>query len=186
VAYSSKPVDLGFGHIFEASELCIEQRLQLPALILIYVGIDIAGWLASRTNRGVRTSFTAFVEKYMLPGSLLAASPLDLYAARCAVLHTYTAESDLSAHGKARTIGYACGKTNAQDLQTSFARSGRTDMVAVHISDLFAAFRQGVDQLTADVSADVSWRKDIKQRKRKGYSDLPQSVLQSFLEMTKP
>ena len=36
-------------------------------------------------------------------------SGLDLYAARCGVLHTYTMDSRLSTEGKAKRILYAWG-----------------------------------------------------------------------------
>lgn len=181
---SSGPFDLGFGKIFEAIELCFERRLELPALMLIYAAIDIAGWLSSGGQEDVRASFTAFVDRCMLPGSGLLASSLDLYAARCAVLHTYTSESDLSSQGKARVVGYAWGNASARDLQTSFDRIGRSDMVAVHINELFAALRRGVDQLAADIAKDPSRLNAVQDRRRKGYGDLPRSVLQSFLDAT--
>ena len=177
-------IDLGFAPIYEAVELCLAQRWQLPALMLIYAAIDIAGWWSSERKQGVKASFTAFADRYMLNGSSMLASSMDLYAARCAVLHTYTSQSDLNSQGKARVVGYAWGDADVRDLQTSFDRMGEGDMVAVHINELFAALRRGVEQLSADISADPLRCQAVLKRMGKRCGDLPKSVLESFLKAT--
>lgn len=74
-------------------EACIEKNLTLPSLILIYSAIDTAGWLDSDERDATRRSFTDWVDRYLLSVRPLRCSSMDLYAARCGVFHTLTADS---------------------------------------------------------------------------------------------
>jgi hypothetical protein len=177
-----EPIDLELDEIFGAITLCLERRLNLPGLILLYSGLDIAGWLFAQPGQGTRDSFTAFVERYVLPDSGLLCAAIDLYAARCALLHTYTAQSGLSAAGKARTIGYAWGNAKNGDLQTSFERTGRSDIVAVRISDLFEAFRRGAQRFADEIANDPARRASIQEKRRKSYSGLSKELIEAFLQ----
>ena len=80
----------------------------MPALILLYAQIDGIAWLANvvglKTDKA-RPNYKAWLERYVLiHGEEVSA--MDLWAARCAVLHTQTPDSDLSAKGEARRIRY--------------------------------------------------------------------------------
>src|SRR5437870_4084436 len=88
-----------------STERMIQTKMYLPALILIYAGIDTAGWLASaKPSVEVRCRFCRWVERWLLPAKPLGCTALDLYGARCGILHTFTSDSDLSRQGKARRI----------------------------------------------------------------------------------
>ena len=118
------------------AEICIKNELIGPALILIYSSIDTCGWLDSYCAFATRASFTDWTENYLLTAKTLQCSALDLYAARCGLLHTLTPDSQLSAHGKARRICYAWGKGKAQDLQRIIDLSNkRSTYVAVHVAE---------------------------------------------------
>jgi len=90
-------------------DACMEKKLITPALILIYSAIDTTGWLDSNEAFATRTSFMNWVDDYLLKASSLQCTSLDLYAARWGLLHTFTADSQLSFSGKARSICYAWG-----------------------------------------------------------------------------
>jgi len=94
----------------EAVVRCLGARLILPALSLLFVGIDIVASLERQPGEGMKASFTRWVEQYLLPARPLGCTSIELYAARCGILHTFTAESDLSRTGKARKLYYAWGK----------------------------------------------------------------------------
>jgi hypothetical protein len=101
----------------EGFEACAQKRLQLPALIVLYSAIDITAWLANDdTSAGVGKRYMAWVDQYLLKAKPMSCTSADLYAARCGVLHTLTAESDMNAKGKARQIAYAWGNKNADEL----------------------------------------------------------------------
>jgi len=69
-------------------DACIEKKLTAPALILIYSGIDTVGWIDSTDDYATRTSFINWVDAYLLKAKQLQCTALDLYAARCGLLHT--------------------------------------------------------------------------------------------------
>jgi len=77
-------------------DACIQKKLTAPALILIYSGIDTAGWLDSSEDYATRTSFMDWVDAYLLKAKPLQCTAMDLYAARCGLLHTFTPDSKLT------------------------------------------------------------------------------------------
>jgi hypothetical protein len=178
-------VSVAFEPLYRAVSLCLEHKLQLPALVLLYTAIDIAGWCAAEvSDRSVKTRFTSFVDRYVLPKSGLLCSALELYGARCGVLHTYTPESDLSAQGQARIIAYAWGNANAADLQESIRRMQRADMVAVHIDTLFSALQSGVARLDEEVASDPARGAAVRGRRAKQFGSLSTEIMQLFLDNT--
>jgi|ERR1017187_1459773 hypothetical protein len=148
------PASINLKHLLDSIEHALRLEHFLPAIILIYAGIDAAAWLASDTNEEVGKQFRRWVDHWMLPAKLLLATALELYAARCAFLHTFTADSGLSKTGKARRIAYATREASAKWLQARLDAMGRSDIVVVHIADLYDAFRLGfaayLDSLHSD------------------------------------
>ena len=132
----------------EAIELCLKHGHRMPALILIYTGIDFMASLNRPENEPDvrRQDFLDWVEKYFLPNGSVTCSSLDLYAARCALVHTYTPISGLSRQKKAKEILYAWGKADSKSAQDLLNHVGMVTRVFVHIDDLFSAFRAGVEQ----------------------------------------
>jgi len=92
---------------FDAIELCFRNKFINPVLILIYSTIDTFSYL-DRINdeEKVVDRFARWVDTFLLPNSDLKCSALELYAARCGMVHSSTAESDLSKKGKVRQIFY--------------------------------------------------------------------------------
>ncbi len=98
--------------LLNAVDLCFDKGLILPGLTLLYTAIDAMAWLSKpKENDPVGESFQEWVKVYLLasykgevgtPDQLA----LDLYGARCAILHAQTAESDLSKKAKAREVHY--------------------------------------------------------------------------------
>jgi hypothetical protein len=148
-----------------STEMAIQAEMYLPALILIYAGIDTAAWLACTSpDEGVRSRFCRWVDRWLVPAKQIGCTSLDLYGARCGVLHTFTSDSDLSRAGKARRICYAFGGTTAQQLQDMLERSGRADCVAVHLGDLFEAFRLGLADYLEHALSDPQQSVDLAQK----------------------
>ena len=79
-----------------------------PTILLIYATIDILASLARPTNRPDtdRQFFKGWVTEYMFPDSQLPCNADDIYAARCGLLHTLTAESREARLGYARMVNY--------------------------------------------------------------------------------
>lgn len=86
-----------FAKMFEVAELCRQHALDVPMLVLVYTAKDTLAWaLHGDTTHGVRDRLTAICDSHILPGSSIQWSALELYAARCSVLHTLGWESDLT------------------------------------------------------------------------------------------
>lgn len=137
-----------------AIQLCVEHGHRMPALILIFTGIDFMASLNRPESEPDvrRQDFLDWAEKYVLPNGDFSCSSLDLYAARCALVHTYTPISKLSRQKKAKEILYSWGKADGKGAQAFLDEIGITTNVVVHIDDLIAAFRAGVEQFVRDMA----------------------------------
>jgi len=134
-------------------ETCIEKKLTIPALVLIYSAIDTAGWLDSEKAFATRRSFINWTENYLLLAKPLECKAIDLYAARCGLLHTLTPDSQLSGDGKARRISYAWGPAKAQDIPRLFDLPNNNETY-VHVEELYEALRLGLLAFTDDMETD--------------------------------
>ena len=86
----------------------------------------------------------------------------ELYAARCAVVHTFTPDSNISKAGTARVIGYAYGNAELKKLDEATARSGRQLLqVNVHLRDLIDAFHAGYEAYLHEALADNAKWKEV-------------------------
>jgi hypothetical protein len=96
----------------QAITLCVDAGFPEAGLTLLYSGIEALGLLAapSGTIDATGKTFKDWCEKYLMPklqsvnGNPLTA--LDLWAARCGVLHTSTPVSKLGREGKAHELWY--------------------------------------------------------------------------------
>jgi hypothetical protein len=165
-------------------EACIEKRLTAPALILIYSAIDTAGWLDSDESYATRDSFTNWVDRYLLKAKPLPCTALDLYSGRCGLLHTFTPDSRLSSEGKARRICYAWGTANAEDLQRTIVLMDSTDKyVAVHLEELYEAWRLGLLLLTGELDGDAVRRSKVYAKAGQFFAELGIEPVKDVLDI---
>jgi hypothetical protein len=141
--------------LIESIEECLEKRRFLPCLTLLYTGIDVIASLERRPEEKPKTAFIRWVDGYLLRARALPCTSTELYAARCGILHTFSADSDLSRRGKARKVFYAWGTAPVGDLAQAASILDRNDIVAVHIRDLIDGFRDGVAGYFQEIGADT-------------------------------
>jgi hypothetical protein len=91
-------------------------------------------------KRVTRVQFIAWADQYIEPTTALGCSAIELYSARCSVLHTYGTESDLSREGKARPIVYEWSAGPPANTATSLPAGA----LVVRVEDLVKAFRDAV------------------------------------------
>jgi hypothetical protein len=122
-----------------------EQRLFGSALILLYAGIDIMASLTRPQNaKEVKNcDFKRWACEYLLPNSNLNCTEIDLYAARCGLLHSWSYDSRLSASGKARWIRYIFEDVDAVRRIMGKHEEQDTSIVVVKFDDLLEAFEKG-------------------------------------------
>ena len=105
----------------DAAQQLLDQNKGTPGLVLAYSAIDTLAWLniRDRTTGTSPIEFRRFADTYLLPSGLFGtATSVDLYRARCGLLHTRTPESDKSRAGAAKLILYAYGKKTIAQLQS--------------------------------------------------------------------
>ena len=142
----------------KAIGILFRERLLPHSLIVIYSTIDTCGLLDAPSTQTVATgaSFKEWVKKYVLVYPGLEFNEIDLWAARCAVLHTFTTESDLSNAGKARELQYYTGDKSAPHIQRfiSFTKSYQGGKhLPVHYGDLAEAVFSGMKAFLPDLDA---------------------------------
>ncbi|MBM2811083.1 MAG: hypothetical protein HW416_1842 [Chloroflexi bacterium] len=172
-----------FAALLMAIEDCLEKRYILPALVLLYTGIDVIAFLERQPSEGVRSSFTRWTEDYLLRAKPLPCTADELYAARCGVLHTFTADSDLSRRSKLRRIYYAWGTAAAKDLQRTSHVLGRQATVAVHISDLVEALRLGLAQYLDLLDREPTRQRIVAAAAGAWFVSTPKELVAEFLTL---
>ncbi len=136
-------------------EYCHENRLFEPQIALIYTLIDQMAWLyrSDRKPDITSTAYIYWVNKYVLPQSKLPCSAEELWGARCAILHTGTAESKNSKIGKFRKIYYYYSLIPVNGSQIIEELDQRLDKNAVFldVDQLRAAVINGIDRLYDEI-----------------------------------
>ncbi len=182
----STPIAVKLKQITAAAELCICANLNTAALILLYSGIDAASWLCSEDPDGqIQDYFVSWVEKYILSTGRFECSALDLWGARCGIVHSLSASSRSSRKGKAREILYVNRAGNRDILDRleaiSNAKSRREvrdggepqsidDMnrkVVLETDALMNAFQEGVASMLSDAKSDAFLNARIQERASK-------------------
>lgn len=172
---SREALERGLSDLVSAVTLCQRQKLAVPSLLLLYAAIDIAGWLdAGDTERSVRVRFTRWVDRYMSPADL-GCTALELYAARCGLLHTFTGESDLAERGAVRRLMYAWGNADVEALRDAIRRFGAPvtgAWEAVRVDAILAAFARGLSRFLEELDADPPRGASVNVRAGKFFADI--------------
>lgn len=160
-------VGRSLGEIHKAASICVNRGLQIPALMLLYAGIDIAGWIDSTDpDESTRDTFTRWSDAYIHPEEKLGCSSLDLYGARCGLLHRAGADSHMAERGECRRIFYSWGWVHEADHQTVVDEIADEDVVVVHVHALLEAYRSGLAAYARDVRGYPEDQKAEVARKR--------------------
>ncbi len=102
--------------------------------------------------------------------------PIDLYAARCAILHTMTPDSQLSKTNKAVPISYAWGTADLEELKKATDTLMPGELSYLHLNDLSQSFRLGLT-LFVKLNGDDE---ECKKRMKKHYSHLGKEIVADF------
>jgi hypothetical protein len=139
-------------------ELSLSERLVLPTLILLYSGMDVFGALTTVSGRGGEKSFTDWASRYMAPFlGKTGLSATDLYSARCGVLHTGRATSDMVASGKARELWYGLG----DDSHINLIVNVPLPPVHIRMEEMVAAFNSAIEQFFATIQSDPGLQQTV-------------------------
>jgi hypothetical protein len=134
------------------------------ALMLAFCAVDACSSLARDPKRRwvEREDFLSWVATYLLPVSPeLPCTPIDLYAARCGLVHAYSSESSKRVTGDARELVYALPEGSAWRL---LARPGTVSAVYVDVRALLEAIAGGIGAFLRALQTDATLEARVKER----------------------
>jgi hypothetical protein len=141
--------------LLHAIHVCLDKELILPSLLLLYAGIDIMASLCRPESHEFvkQEDFLNWTDEYLLPDSGLPCGAIDIFAARCSLLHSYTAESKLSRDRKAKRLFYTYGEADVEKYQKRLDEK-HIDAIAISANDLVSAFCDSIIHLQNELSND--------------------------------
>jgi hypothetical protein len=170
--------------LFAAIHHCYENELLMPCLVLLCSGIDVMASLEASRGSGVGDRFENWVSRYMLKRKSLPCTAKELYAARCAVVHTFTPDSHISKIGNARVIGYVFGGADLKKLDEATVLLGReTGQVNLRIEDLIECFQNGCETYLQEALADSERRKEVMSQASIWTGSLEPEKIEAYLAL---
>lgn len=125
----------------EAMAILFKNQHHESALTLIFSWVDRLAWLSVEGEYSSGADFKAWLNKYLFTeASTLPCNANDLWASRCSLLHTGTAEARDVKNGKARSVFYYGGpiKMTARNNDTEvFVNIAHLHLGLVDASELF-------------------------------------------------
>jgi hypothetical protein len=151
--------------------VALENECYAAAVILIYSGIDTMAYLSMPAGQeDVRQKdFIEWADKYIRFPCKERLTGLELYGARCGMLHSYSITSRRSREGKCRQIGYV----DQSVPEVCYNPAVSTELVLVSVRALVEAFFNGTDRFLIDVFSDKERAKIAEQRFKTLVHQLP-------------
>lgn len=145
-------------------EIALANERFRATVILIYAGMDAMAFLdmPSGQEEVTRLDFIRWTERYIRFPCKEQLRGVDLYGARCAMLHVYGAVSRLSRVGKCRVIGYV----DQSAPEVRYNPSAFPNLVLVSIAALKNAFFTGIDDFLVNAFADKAKAPVMEERLR--------------------
>lgn len=183
---SQEKLYANYTQMIRAIEHCVQSNLLLPALVMIYASIDSVSWLANHDKTVYSgQAFRNWIAEWMLKNSKIKCSAEELYAARCAVLHTLTPESESAIKKGVRKIAYSWGSAKNKSLEESIERLGMDNEVAsIHLDVLFAAFREGMADYMEYVHSTPELAALFMEKANLHFANISNERLDEFLAVT--
>lgn len=145
----------------QAILICSEKKYYEAVLILLYSSIDSISWLYSKEvdidKRGVRKEYKDWLNKFLIPNLKgYDCTAQELYLARCAVLHTYSAVA--KNQGNNRIITYIYGdkeyENNIRKIVNEDETLKKENLILIHMGDLINAYCKGTNDFFGKVVTD--------------------------------
>jgi len=173
----SNSSDLTILQLFKSGNICLKNNLQLPSLILMYSSIDILGWMAFG-DLPVKKRFTKWIDQFMDSNNYGKISSLDIYGARCAVLHTMTPQSLLSKKNQVKELFYSWGDASSDALTKIYKLVNCRGCVTLHVDSLFKEVEHGYEKFL-----DLKEYAEYKlKRKRTQYIDIEKVLIYKVIK----
>lgn len=163
------PILSWFRQHLRAVKCCSDAGLPGASLLLLYSGIDTLGLLAAAPDicDATKATFIDWCDRYVVTwiksveGQSLTA--LDLYGARCGILHTSTSVSGKSRTGEAREIYYQFQGQHGVNLGANTKMEPGT----LDIAHFVIAFEESGLSFIADLNRDAKRLETARKRTRR-------------------
>jgi hypothetical protein len=142
--------------------VCMENDCYASAVILLFSGMDAMANLSLPVSQAEVTGadFIAWCDKYIrMPGNEQLTG-IELYSARCAVLHTYGVDSKLTRKGTARRLAFM----DVSIPEVRFDPNVDPTFAIVSVAALALAFFGGIDRFIGDLFSDPARKPDAEYR----------------------
>jgi hypothetical protein len=159
---SASSFDTALSQLRSGVDDLFRSKRTLPGFLLLYTSIDILASL-TRPEKSEKTNgplFKAWVTNYMLPMLSVPCNADDLWGARCGLLHTLTAESDMSRGKAAKMLNYIGDDAKAKAMQKQHDPTSSHD-IFISTPRFVDAFLAACDRFAADVRADADLQKRV-------------------------
>lgn len=117
----------------------LEKPNRQPALLVIYAFIDICAALSNRQPEASNGDiFRSYLDEFMSPGTKRAIPPAQLWAARSALLHSFSPLGRQTKAQKLRPIFYFAWDEREQDVRARLRARGYTEFTLLALTDIKA------------------------------------------------
>ncbi len=154
---SASAFDIALNQLKNGVADLFKAKRTLPGFLLLYTSIDILASLTRPEKNETTNSsfFKDWVATYLLPELGVPCSADDLWGARCGLLHTLTAESDMSRSKGAKMLNYIGDDAKAKAMQQQHDPTSSHD-IFLSTHRFVDAFRAACDRFAADVRSNAA------------------------------
>ncbi len=160
-----------YGGIKKGIQIAIDNECFDSAVVLILSGIDSMAYLnmPGEQEDVTKNDFIKWADQYIKFPCKEQLTGLDLYGARCAMLHSFGVVSKLSREGKCRIVGYM----DKSIPEVRYNPNVSKKLVMVSVPALAESFFQAIDQFLVDLFANPAKAKVAEKRLHSFVQKLP-------------
>jgi hypothetical protein len=168
--------------LFKTIEDSITKERIVPALILLYTGIDSFSWLVNNDETKKDCDiFKSWVDTWMFSKNDLPCNSEELYAARNGLLHRQSSQSrNTEKKTGVRQILYAYGSRTQGKLQEVVVIANfETKYVAVQLEYLLSSFKSGMNDCLSDIQKDKFLMQKFEKKAKQLFVNITDNDLQN-------
>lgn len=151
-----------YGDLKRGIEITLGQCYFASAAIILFSSIDILANLDRPADKveGDESDFVAWVERYLLPAFPAKIPAVEVYSARCAILHQLGVESRRTRSGKVRRVGF----TAEGGPPMFYNPKVDPTLLLINLNGLVKAFFAAMDKFLMDAYADPKRKPLVEER----------------------
>jgi hypothetical protein len=142
----------------------MQPMLAVPALVVLYALVDGMAWLYMPDGQDdvTKVDFEAWARDFLDPRARLHCTKMDLYGARCAVVHSQIMDSRLARQSSATHVWYQIQRDGI--LLAPLRQVSNAEPVTTGVEQLADTVGDGVAQFLRRVSEDSDLRRRVEGR----------------------